>query len=300
MIYFRIEDRANSLGIQRKYQIPVEELPIIDKQEVEDYIAEEIRKEVNGSRDRGLLSYSKSLGVCLLKHNECTDNELHICRVNEFWYENSIQYITSYNEFRSKYYSLESGLDRQKLFKYNGKIKLYNYVIDIANNTILNKYLLNFTKHGLKQYASPEKDSEVIMMQAYNDVMIERYIDSIYILYALQLKYGFLRRQEVVENIIDEILKLEEFRFYECEQERGAIIFLVRYLYYNSEYEKSINKAIFKYLDSKEHVSLYYDSILQFHGILHEDFGEAYTLSDYNDNVVSAIFWKYCMCFRNC
>ena len=124
MIYFRIEDRANSLGIQRKYQIPVEELPIIDKQEVEDYIAEEIRKEVNGSRDRGLLSYSKSLGVCLLKYNECTDNELHICSVNEFWYENSLQYITSYNEFRYKYYSLESGLDRQKLFKYNGKIML--------------------------------------------------------------------------------------------------------------------------------------------------------------------------------
>lgn len=298
MVYFRIEDIANSLGRQRKYQIPVEELPIIDKQEVEDYIAEEIRKEVNGSRDRSLLSYSKSLGVCLLKYNEYTDNELHICNVSELWYENSIQYITSHNRFRYKYYSLESGLDRQNLFKGNGTIKLCNYVIDIANNTILNEYLLKFTKRGLKQYASPEKDSEVIMMQAYNDVVIERYIDSIYILYALQLKYGFLRNQEVVDNIIDEILNLEEFRFYECEQERGAIIFLVRYLYYNSEYEKSINKAIFKYLDSKEHLSLYYDSILQFHGILHEDFEESYTLSDYNDNVVSAIFWKYCMYFR--
>lgn len=55
------------------------------------------------------------------------------------------------------------------------------------------------------------------MMQAKDDVVIERYIDSIYILYALQLKYHFLRSQKVVENLIKEVKQLQDFRFDGCE-----------------------------------------------------------------------------------
>lgn len=88
MICFRIEDGANCSGILRNYKIKDEDLPVINKNDVEDYIAEEIRKQVNGSKDRKLLSYSKSLGVCLLKYNDYVDNELHICYRNDIGYNN--------------------------------------------------------------------------------------------------------------------------------------------------------------------------------------------------------------------
>jgi hypothetical protein len=153
---------------------------------------------------------------------------------------------------------------------------------------------MKYTNAGLQQYASPEKDSEVVMMQAKNDVVIERYIDSIYILYALQLKYHFLRSQTVVENLIKEVKQLQDFRFDGCEQERDAIIFLIQYLYRNREYEIKVNQKIFNYMEKKDHLSLSYDSILQYHGIMHNDFEDSYYLSDYNDNVISEIFWKYC------
>ena len=62
-----------------------------------------------------------------------------------------------------------------------------------------------------------------------------------------------------------------------------------------------MNKRIFEYSDKKEHLSLYYDSMLQFHGIQDLSFEDAYNLSDYNNNVVSDIFWKYCNYFiDNC
>ena len=295
MIYFRIEDIANCTGIQRNYKLEIEDLPVVNKQDVEYYIAEEIRKEVNGSKDRKLLSYSKSLGVCLLKYNEFVDNELHICNENSMWYENTIRYITPNQHFRQKFYTLEAGLSPDRLFKGNGEIKLYNFVLDIANNELLNDYLMKFTNTGLKQYASPEKDCEVIMMQTYSDVKIERYIDSIYLLYALQLKYNFLRNQITVQKVIDEICQLDAFRFEGCEEERQAIILLIQYLYYETKTEKINFEEMLKYSEKRKNFFGYYNSLLQLHGIVYDDFEDAYHLSDYNDNVVSDIFWKYCM-----
>lgn len=189
-------------------------------------------------------------------------------------------------------------MTKNKLFKGKREIKLYNFIVDVSDNDVLNKYLLKFTNIKLKKYASPEKDSEIIMMQAYSDIVIKEYIDSIYVLYALQLKYRFLRDLSVVKDIIYEILQLEDFRFYYCKKEREAIILLVYYLYYNTEQEELMNKKIFEYADKKEHLSMYYDSILQFQDIQDSSFEDSYNLSDYNDNVVSDIFWKYCMNFR--
>ena len=295
MVYFRIEDVLNSMGIARNYQIEYENLPVIDKKYVEYYIAEEIRKQVNGSSDRNLLSYSKSLGVCLLKYNEYCDNELHICYDNYTMYDYVAYYNISKNSTKYKYYSLESSLRNNKLFNKDGKIKLYNFRLDVSDNSVLNEYLLKFTNKGLKKYASPEKDSEVIMMQACNDIVIKEYLDSIYTLYALQLRYKFMNDYNIVESIIYEILQLEDLRFEYCKQEREAIIFLVIYLYYNTEREEAINKKIFEYADKKDRFPLCYDSISEFHGIKENDFEDSYHLSDYNDNVVSNIFWKYCM-----
>ena len=106
----------------------------------------------------------------------------------------------------------------------------------IVSGSIHKKYLFalnilfKFTNTKLKPYASPEKDYEVIMMQACDDVTINIYIDSIYLLYALQLKYNFLRSPDIVKLLICEIYDLENFRFNNCEHEREAIIFLIQYL----------------------------------------------------------------------
>ena len=64
-------------------------------------------------------------------------------------------------------------------------------------------------------------------------------------------------------------MKLEEFRFYENENMK------------------------------KELLSLYCDSITQFQEIFRKDFLEFNIFSDYNNDVVLAILWKYCMYFRN-
>ncbi|MBD5472678.1 MAG: hypothetical protein HDR20_07220 [Lachnospiraceae bacterium] len=296
MIYFRIEDIASGTGMQRNYKIEVEDLPVMNKQNVEYYIAEEIRKEVNGSKDRNLLSYSRFLGVCLLKYNEYVDNELHICYENSMFYENTIRYITP-RHFKRKNYSLETGLSPYRLFNGNGEIKLVNFVLDIANNKLLNDYLLKFTNTGLKQYASPEKDYEVIMMQTNSDLKIERYIDSIYLLYALQIKYKFLHNRIIVDKVINDIYQLDAFRFEGCEQERQAIILLVTYLFSETLKEEIVFEEMFKYSEKREHFFGYYNSLLQLHGIMYDDFEDAYHLSDYNDNVVSDIFWKYCMIY---
>lgn len=75
---FRIENTVDFDGLHRKYALSYEELPQMPLFELEAYVANEVRKEINNAKNRKLLSYSKSLGVCLLKYNEYADNELHI------------------------------------------------------------------------------------------------------------------------------------------------------------------------------------------------------------------------------
>ena len=60
MILFRIEDISGVTPNSREYNIDEFTNYLIDKSKVDEYIAGEIRKEINGSKDRKLLSYSKS------------------------------------------------------------------------------------------------------------------------------------------------------------------------------------------------------------------------------------------------
>ena len=62
---FRIEDTENIDGCHRQYEIPFDELPRMKMSDLERFISNEVRKEINNANDRKLLSYSKSLGVCL-------------------------------------------------------------------------------------------------------------------------------------------------------------------------------------------------------------------------------------------
>lgn len=111
MICFRMEDVSDITGIRRNYNIEDENLPIMKKTEVESYIANQIRKQINGSKDRILLSYSKSLAICLLKYNQYCDNELHIyfnCSISP----NIINYYDEKGNFICKNYSLQDALNK--------------------------------------------------------------------------------------------------------------------------------------------------------------------------------------------
>ena len=69
---------------------------------------------------------------------------------------------------------------------------------------------------------------------------------------------------------------------------------LIEYLANNSFYEYQISQSIYESSKKEEHYPLHYDPILQFHDIIYRSFEEAYDNSDYNDNILSRIFWKYC------
>lgn len=185
------------------------------------------------------------------------------------------------------------------VFRKSGNIILCDFIIDVSENELLDKYLICYTGVGKKRYASPEKDNEVVVMNPPNDLVINQYMDSVYILYALQLKYNFLSDINITNNLVIELKKMEPFRFEYCPDERVALISLVNYLADNWNYECQISENIYSYSEKKEHISFCYDSILQFDGIMTNSFEDAYYLNSYNPNVVSDLFWKYCQIYLN-
>lgn len=286
---FRIEDSENYEGIHRDYYIETEDLPRIHMYELDKYISNEIRKEVNGAADRRLLSYSKSLGVCLLKYNKYADNEIHINCCNAFDY--LVYYDIKNQTKRSECYSLDYAILGLCNKNKKREIAVCNFVIDVSNNELLDKYLKIFTGVGRKKIASPEKDKEVLLFQSPYDFVIKQYSDSVYLLYALVIKYGM--RESIYYDILDEIDELDEFRFYCCESdEREGLKRLVGYLYYNQEIEREMSTMIIIDSYNSDDISCYYDPITQFHDIQKQWFSEVFALSDYNDNVVSDCIWR--------
>ena len=133
MICFRMEDVSDITGIRRNYNIEDENLPIMKKTEVESYIANQIRKQINGSKDRILLSYSKSLAICLLKYNQYCDNELHIyfnCSISP----NIITYYDEKGNFICKNYSLQDALNKNLQFGVADRIRIKNFILDLSDN----------------------------------------------------------------------------------------------------------------------------------------------------------------------
>ena len=151
---FRIEDISGRNPKLRTYDADDFTIPLINKQKVDEYIALKIREEVNGSRNRELLSYSKSLATCLLKYNKYDDNELHIC-MTEGW-QNFILYISPKDNVKWKSYYIRDRIKEKSLFNKTGKIQLLNFIIDVSNNTLVDEYLRCYTGVGKKILASPE------------------------------------------------------------------------------------------------------------------------------------------------
>lgn len=267
----------------------------LNKKEVDAYIANEIRRGINGANNSVVTSYSKSLATCILKYNKFNDNELHIGW--DYWL-NSIYYISTKGNEKRKLYSITNRMSQTPiaLFKKGGKIKLKNFAIDVSNNNLVDNYLKRYTGVGKKKIASPEKDCEVIAMKPLNCLIINQYMDAVYILYALQFKYNFLCDTHIRESLICELNNMCPFYFENYPDEKDAFITLIEYFDNNWESENKISNKIYEYFKNTDHLSSFYDSILQFHDIVFNDFDfeHLYNLSEYNDNRISELFWKYC------
>ena len=183
---FRIE---NSNSLTDCYRIK-KSFPIFPLENLEYYMATEIRKQINGATDRNLFSYSRSLGVCLLKYNKYTDNELHIGDYDS--YVDCIEYFIYKKDLKYKtvWFDLMNGLcgiDDKDLHR---PIILDNFYVNVSNNKMVHDYLFRMTGVGLKKRASPEKDQEILVMRPTEELIISNYIDSIYLLYSLVIRYG--------------------------------------------------------------------------------------------------------------
>lgn len=289
---FRIEDISGFDPKLRTYDVDEFTKPTVNKKKIDNFIASKIREEVNGSKNRNLLSYSKSLATCILKYNKYTDNELHICIINGW--KDYITYISPKNNTKCRLYDIQNRINGNPLFNKTGEIQLLNFIIDVSDNILLNEYLKYYSNAGKKIIASPEKDNEVVVMNPPNDLVINQYMDAVYILYALQLKYRFLSNVKIQSALLLELDHMDAFRFEYCPHEKIAFIHLILYLSANWQYEYQISKKIYHYSENEEHLSMSYDPILQFHGIMKDNFAESYKLSTYNENVISDLFWKYC------
>ena len=285
---FRIEDTENIDGCHRRYTIPFDELPIMRMSELERFLASEVRKEINNSNTRKLLSYSKSLGVCLLKYNQYTDNELHISGIpqNCLWY-----YDCKKQRPQVISYDMRSGLPAYERNHPNREIILLNFSLDVSDNNLVDSYLRSHTGVGKKKVASPEKDKEVLVMQSPDDLIVSQYTSSVYLLYALVRKYGMT--ETVAQSIYSKISSLEEFRFDYCDQtERSALLAIVDYLFIHGNTERAISHRVFADSQNDNRISTYYDPILQLHGIQEDDFRDSYLLGDYNSNIISEWIWE--------
>lgn len=285
---FRIEDTSNPDGNHRKYSIPLNECPKMPLSDLGGFISNEIRKEVNNAKDRRLLSYSKSLMICLMKYNQYANNELHINTEINY---NSCGFIQIIHDSKSLYipFDLRYDLSSIKECLQDLSIILRNFAIDIADNELLDIFLKDNTETHRKKVASPEKDHEVLLFQSPNDIVLTEYLQQAYILLALSIRYSL--PSSVANYIIKQINALDDYRFSYYPHERAALIYIIRHIYYNQSFEKQVLKTI----REDEVLRICYDSIYQFKSIIDRETSFDEICNDdfyYNCNVVSDIIMK--------
>lgn len=237
-MFFRIEDNNGFNPKLREYNKDSFESPFIKSSDADKYIAEEIRKEVNGANERSLFSCTRSLGVALFKYDYYADNFIII----EYDLEDEVRLEVKDTRIeRSCYYDI---LDLNYPLKHlypNKKIKIFNFSIAVDNDKYLNRYLKAYTGIGKKKFAAVEKDSEVIIKHMNDDIKVSQHIDALYILYALQWRTNFLKcyySREYLKNVYD---KLEIDK-----SEREAFYKITSYLYCELENEKKMSQRILR------------------------------------------------------
>lgn len=299
---FRVEKYGEIDFNNRYYDVDESNAPVIDKDDIDEYIAEKIRYAINGSKNRQILSYSKSLATCLLKYNKFEDNVLHICRTNSDC--NYINYISPKGKEKLREYNLAKRINATRsVFKKDGKIELLRFVIDASNNEIVDEYLRCYQDKGMKKRISPEKDAEIVIMNPPNDNPIYNYMSFVYMLYALQMKYNILNVFNIRERLIYDIMEMDDFYFYEHCDNQKTICYLIDFLacycrmgsdYYERELEKC--QQFCKDLNNDNCSILSPFDLLLFDCIISQSYADAKELSysyDAHGDVLSAKLWDY-------
>lgn len=289
-MYFRVEDENGIFPQLREYGCGSSYNTRVNACDADVLIAQEIREEINNSNQRNVFSYSKSLGVVLFKYNYVADNPIHLiphgigCNwVELIINENKVsryEYI-NYNIADLNYPIRKKFIDRE--------ILLGNYIIEVDNNILLDKYLRNYTDVGKKKIAACEKDREVIIRHAVDDYVIIDHIHAVYLIYALQYTTGFLYKDWVVERL-QKIFreKIEE------QKEFNAFSYIVFYLKERWEYEKEISQKILgKKLEDARMVPCYDGYHLALDIMKERDYESAWNNSSYYlyDSLIEEI-WK--------
>lgn len=297
---FRIENCGNISGKRRDCQLP-KPPPIIPFSELQHWLAVEIRKAVNGANNRRLLSYSKSLGVCLLKYNRFADNALHLNRQDAQGYA-VYSVLEKHPEVSCARFDLEHGLydfegnDLRKAW--DKDVLLSQFQADISDNDLLDAYLRRMTGGGRKLYASPQKDHEVLRLQSPEDCaaqsqehfMVHTYLYAVYLLYGLFWKYGM--DEQLHYRLCRDIMQLDKFHFTYCgEEERSGLLHIIFYLYSEGNRERAMAARTFAACMAQPDFCTHYSPIWQLYDIQQNPFDYALALSDYNSNVVSDCIW---------
>ena len=104
-------------------------------------------------------------------------------------------------------------------------------------------------------------------MNPLHDYIIssDGYLSSVYILYALHMKYRFLCDYRIMESLIYNLQSLDSRFFIDCLTERTTLIKIILYLSANWETEYNLSKKI--YCFNNNCLPTYYDPISQFNYI---------------------------------
>lgn len=122
-------------------------------------------------------------------------------------------------------------------------------------------------------------------------MIISNYLDSVYLLYALALKYGM--NKLVREELIHKICSLENFNYTEDgKMEEEAILVIIDYLYKRINAERKVIKPILQDIKKSDPLSLYCNPIMQLLEIQEKNFDDLILQADYNSNVVSDCIWE--------
>ncbi len=292
MLLFRIDTSSGFNDNPRQYGF--QETEPINWSEIERFIAEEIAKEINGSNKRRLISYSKSLGVCLLKYNKYLDNGLHFLNIPSHT-------LAGYTELC---YRIGNQTHCINYFMQDGicdlpfeEVELINFFVDVSDNNIVQDYFQKHLKRGKKQFASPEKDKEVVLMRLLDEKVIDAdNLDIVYILYGLGIRYDFLRDDRILNELTRDINNaFHEGRY--SEDELQAIICLINYMAYQGSYERTLSKATRERNSISERIPYCSDPIYKYDTIINSSFQDAYEMSDYSENVITHALWKWCKIF---
>lgn len=198
MTYFHIEDAFEQ---RINYETNTQSYQLINKAQADTFIANEIRLQVNSSQQRSIYSVSKSLGIVLFKYNKIGDNPLHIIPVG---YLNHLEVALTPDDIPFIVpYDIQNTSSLLNEFINQESFYLYNYVIDVSNNVALDQYLRTYTPVGKHPYAACEKDKEVLIRHIAPNFTIadEIYIDAVYLIYALNHRYGFLSNLSVLNQL---------------------------------------------------------------------------------------------------